>query len=105
MTDTGEAGGRLVGVVAGRDVDFVGDRRGTHLRDVMTTCAPWQHTRAQHLVAAFRPAGRRGMQQCGMRAPWAGLLGLAPHIRMSAPAFTTARHACWHVRSLAHPCA
>ena len=77
VTDTGEVGGRLVGVVAGRDVDFVGDRRGTHLRDVMTTCAPGsipgsfrvsvispKMLRAQYLVAAMREAGRRSMQQC-----------------------------------------
>ena len=38
VTDTGEVGGRLVGVVAGRDVDFVADRRGTPLHDVMTAC-------------------------------------------------------------------
>ena len=41
VTDTGEVGGRLLGVVAGRDVDGVVDRRGSHLRDVMTTCVPW----------------------------------------------------------------
>ena len=64
MTDTGEAGGRLVGVVAGRDVDFIVDRRGTHLGDVMTTCAPWQHTRAQKPVAALRADRQRSMQRC-----------------------------------------
>jgi len=40
VTDTGEVGGRLVGVVAARDVDFIADRAGTPLREVMTACAP-----------------------------------------------------------------
>jgi len=40
VTDTGEVGGRLVGMVAARDVDFVADRAGTPLREVMTACAP-----------------------------------------------------------------
>jgi IMP dehydrogenase len=59
VTDTGRVGGRLLGVVASRDVDFLADRHAP-LRDVMTSdveTAPEGTTAAQALEA-LRASGR-----------------------------------------------
>ncbi|KAK9827269.1 hypothetical protein WJX81_006270 [Elliptochloris bilobata] len=60
VTDSGGVGGRLVGVVAGRDVDFVADRQGTLLREVMTAdVEAAQEASAEEALAQLQRSKRK----------------------------------------------